>query len=182
MELILSFPRSKYVSLIKNILIVLAASVIIGLAAKTAIPLPFSPIPITFSLHAVIFFSVFLGMRGVLGTFCYLAQGMMGAPVFAGGIGAATLLGPTGGYLIGFVIVSITVAFLAKRLTEKTPLKVFAIMSLGTLLAYVFGVPYLALFVGAKNAILMGFIPFIPGALVKLGLTYGLLRKLQYFK
>ncbi|NGX39223.1 MAG: Biotin transporter BioY [Chlamydiae bacterium] len=180
----LSYPsESKGVSLLKDVLIVLGASLLIGLAARIVIPLPFTPVPIIFSVQAVIFFSVYLGKRGFLATLAYLAQGAMGAPVFAGGgSGIPYLLGPTGGYLVGFAVLSFTIALFSEQLKEKTPLKIFAIMLLGNALDYVFGVPHLALFVGAKKALMMGCYPFVVGDLFKLGIVFYTLRKLNYFR
>ena len=86
--------------------LVLGASLLIALAAQVAIPLPFSPVPVTGQTYAVLVVGAALGSRlGALSVALYVAEGVLGLPVFApgGAPGIARLLGPTGGYLVGFV-------------------------------------------------------------------------------
>jgi biotin transport system substrate-specific component len=91
-------------SWIKNIAVVLGASIIIALFAPISIHLPFSPVPITTQVHVILLLSCFLGSkRAAMAVMTYIAQGLAGFPVFAGGAaGLMVLAGPTGGYLVGY--------------------------------------------------------------------------------
>ncbi len=82
-----------------------------------AIQLPFSPVPITGQTMAVLLVGALLGSRrGALAVLAYIAEGLAGLPVFAGGAaGLARLFGPTGGYLVGFVAAAFLVGWLAER-------------------------------------------------------------------
>jgi len=167
-----------YPTFLRDGFIVLAMSLLLSLCGLISIPLPFTPVPIVFSLQAVIFFSVWLGKRGAYATWAYLAQGALGLPVFAGGAcGLAHFFGPRGGYLIGFAILSYIIATFSERMREKTPSKVFSLMLLGNGIAYLFGVPQLALFVGFKNALIMGLYPFLASDILKLLLAYFGIKK-----
>ncbi len=85
-------------TLLSDILLVLGASLFMALMARIALPLPFSPVPVTGQTFAVLLVGAVLGSRlGTLGVLAYIAEGAAGMPVFAGGGGFAYLLGPTGG-------------------------------------------------------------------------------------
>ena len=99
-----------------DIALIFAGSFLIALSAKVQILLPFSPVPITGQTFAVLMIGALLGARrGSLAVLAYLIQGAAGMPVFAFGGGFAILLGPTGGYLIGFI----PAAYVTGRLAEK---------------------------------------------------------------
>jgi len=153
----------------RDFLTILGVSILFALSSWIAIPLPFIPVPISFTVHLILFFSVFLGKRGALATSLYFAQGIVGLPVFSNGHGGiAYLLGPTGGYLIGYVIASSVIGLLSEQLKEKTPSKIFGLMLLGNLLIFACGLPQLSLFVGVSNALNLGFYPFLGGDFIKL--------------
>ncbi len=102
----------------------------------------------------------------------YVAQGLAGLPVFAGGkAGLAVLLGPTGGYLIGFIAAAFVTGWLAERGWDRRPLTTAIAMVLGNLVIYLLGVSWLAVFVGISKAPLLGMVPFIPGDIVKIVLA-----------
>jgi len=148
---------------------VVGASILLSLSAWISIPLPFTPVPISFTAQLVLLLSVLLGKRGAYATALYVAQGAMGLPVFAnGGATLAYLMGPTGGFLIGFVISSYVVGSLAEKIQDKTPVKIFSLMLFGNALIFTFGLPHLALLVGVQNALKFGLYPFIGVDLFKL--------------
>jgi len=148
---------------------VVGASILLSLSAWISIPLPFTPVPISFTAQLVLLLSVLLGKRGAYATALYVAQGAMGLPVFAnGGATLAYLMGPTGGFLIGFVISSYVVGSLAEKIQDKTPVKTFSLMLFGNALIFTFGLPHLALLVGVQNALKFGLYPFIGVDLFKL--------------
>ncbi|MDN3506750.1 MAG: biotin transporter BioY [Simkaniaceae bacterium] len=154
---------------IQDLFVVLGASILLALSAWISIPLPLTPVPVSFTAPLVLLLSVLLGKKGAYATALYVAQGAMGLPVFAGG-GAtlAYLMGPTGGYLIGFVISSYVVGSLAEKIQNKTPLKTFGLMLFGNALIFAFGLPHLALLIGTQNALKFGLYPFLGLDLLKL--------------
>lgn len=152
--------------------LVLAGSWLIALSAQVALPLPFSPVPVTGQTLAVLLMGALLGSRrGSLAVLAYIAQGLAGLPVFAGGaLGLARLFGPTGGYLFGFVIATYLVGLLAERGWDRRISTTAAAMALGNLVIYTVGALWLAPFVGGiDQALALGVAPFIPGDLVKIG-------------
>jgi biotin transport system substrate-specific component len=147
--------------------------VLLTLSARIAIPLPFSPVPITAQTMTVLLLGAILGSRrGSLCVAAYLLQGALGLPVFAGGTaGLAVLGGPRAGYLLGFVAAAFTTGALAERGWDRRMGSTLAAMLLGNAAIYAFGLPWLAAFVGPRNAIPLGLVPFIPGDLLKVGLA-----------
>ncbi|MEE8478480.1 MAG: biotin transporter BioY, partial [Candidatus Neomarinimicrobiota bacterium] len=103
--MVLAEQLIKSKSLTTNLAIVLSGSIILALLARLSIPVPFSPIPITGQTFGILFLGALLGSRlGMLSVIMYIMEGIIGIPVFAGGTaGFMYLLGPTGGYLIGFI-------------------------------------------------------------------------------
>lgn len=97
------------------VFLVVAGSVLIALLAQLEIPL--QPVPITGQTFGVLLVGALLGSRlGAVTVLTYLAWGAIGLPVFAGGIsGPARLVGPTGGYLVGFVGAAFLVGWLSER-------------------------------------------------------------------
>ena len=154
-----------------------AGSVLIALSAQVAVPLPFSPVPVTGQTFAVLFVASLLGRaRGTAAVLAYLAEGAAGLPVFAGAAaGPAKLLGPTGGYLAGFALGAYVCGALAERGWDRTPFRASASMILGNVAVFALALPWLARFVGASNVWALGFWPFIPGDIIKIGLAAALL-------
>lgn len=147
-------------------LTVLAGSALIVLA--TRIQLPMWPVPMTMQTFAVLLIAMALGMRmGVASVAAYLAQGAAGLPVFAAGGGVAYLVGPTAGYLWGFLLVAAVVGWLADRGLTRHHVGALMLALLGSTLVYVVGAGWLAGFVGAEAAFRAGVLPFLPGDLVK---------------
>jgi biotin transport system substrate-specific component len=157
--------------------LVLAASVLIALTAQVSIPLPFSPVPITGQTFGVLLVGAALGARrGTLGVMAYLAEGTAGLPVFAGGsAGPAVLLGPTGGYLIGFAGAAFITGRLAELGWDRRPTTTALSMLLGNAVIYAFGLPWLAVYVGLDRVLALGLLPFVPGDLLKVGLAVAVL-------
>lgn len=165
-------PTVRRSALLYDAALVLAGSLLIALSAQIAIPLPFSPVPITGQTMAVLLVGALLGARrGSLAVLVYIAEGMAGLPVFApgGAVGPARLLGPTGGYLVGFVAAAYLVGLLAERGWDRRVSTTAAAMALGNVVIYTIGVLWLTVFVGSLSAALAaGVVPFIPGDLVKI--------------
>lgn len=162
-------PARRLPAAIYSAALVIAGALLIALGAKLTIPLPFTPVPVTAQTLAVVLVGVLLGScRGSVAALAYLAAGAMGLPVFSwAGCGLAWLLGPTGGYLAGFV----AAAWIAGRLAEcgfdrRLPTAALA-MSAGIAAVYACGLPWLALYVGWPNVLALGLVPFLPGAALK---------------
>lgn len=156
-----------------NIALIVAGSLLTALAAQVSIPLPFTPVPITGQTFAVLLVGAVLGSRrGAASMALYVAEGLAGLPVFAGGkAGLAVLLGPTGGYLLGFIVAAFVTGWLAERGWDRRPLTTALAMVLGNVVIYLFGVSWLAAFVGIERAPLLGMVPFIPGDILKIVLA-----------
>lgn len=168
----LSIPRNFFHEAIK----IWGASILIALGAQIAIPLPFTPVPVTFGLQTLILLSALLGPKRALAmVLTYLGQGIMGLPVFSkGGSGIAWLFGPTGGYLVGYIFVAVIVGWLIERIRSREGIKVFSVMVFGNALVFLFGVSFLSRFVGWDKAIQFGLIPFIGVDFIKLIFAYHL--------
>lgn len=163
-------PTENKAALAYDVSMVLGGSWLIALAAQISIPLPFSPVPITGQTFAVLLVGALLGRRlAALSVAAYLAQGLAGLPVFAGGTaGLGKLLGPTGGYLLGFWVAALLVGYLAERGWTLQVGKTLLAMLLGNALIYLCGLPYLALFVGFEKMLVAGLVPFIIGDTIKI--------------
>ncbi|MGX1786262.1 biotin transporter BioY [Bosea sp. NPDC055332] len=147
---------------------VIAGVALMVLAAKTQIP--FWPVPMTLHTLAVMAFAVALGPQMAVSIVAaYLAVGAAGLPVFSGsperGIGLAYLLGPTGGYLAGYLAASWLVGMLARG---RGVLGQLLAMLVGLALVYVAGLAWLALFVPVSQLAAVGLWPFLLGDLLKL--------------
>ncbi len=158
------------VGVLREALLLLGGAVLIAIAAQISIPLPFSPVPVTGQTFAVLLMGAAFGSRrGVAAVGIYIAAGLLYLPVFASGVGGpARLFGPTGGYLLGFIAAAWLVGWLCERGLDRKLSTATLAMLLGTVIIYLFGLPWLAMFVGIDNVLMMGLVPFIPGAIIKL--------------
>jgi biotin transport system substrate-specific component len=147
-------------------------ALVVAVAAQVVVPVPMSPVPMTLQPLAVLAVGGLLGARSGAGALIlYLALGMLGLPVFAGGgSGVARLLGPTGGYLLAFpVAAAVTGAVVGLKPTLARTLVACAI---GMVLIHLGGVSQLALLGGDPAlAFRVGFVPFLTGDLIKIGLA-----------
>ncbi|HZL83922.1 MAG TPA: biotin transporter BioY [Candidatus Krumholzibacteria bacterium] len=157
-------------SVTRDLSLILAASVAVGLLAQVQISLAWTPVPITLQPFGVFLAGAALGSRrGALAMLAYLAEGAAGLPFFAGGsAGIAHLLGPTGGYLFGFVPTAFAIGFLAERGWDRSPLKAFLAMCVGSVVLFACGLAQLAAFVPRSELLRAGFTPFLVGDLIKM--------------
>ncbi|HWQ45165.1 MAG TPA: biotin transporter BioY [Methanosarcina barkeri] len=138
------------------------------------IPMPFSPVPITLQVFFVLLAGSMLKSKwGSLSMIVYTLLGIAGLPVFAGGSsGMGVLLGPTGGYIVGFILAAYIIGKLSEKAenTTRSKLLINALnMSIGVLVLYACGFFQLMLMaeIGPGTALTLGIIPFIPGEIVK---------------
>jgi biotin transport system substrate-specific component len=152
-------------------------SLVIALGAQAAIPLPFTPVPVTLQTLAVVLAGALLGsVRGTLAVGAYIAEGLAGLPVFAGGTaGISHLLGPTGGYLVGFLAAAFVAGLLAERGLARHWAGSLLVLAAGSVVLYVPGVAWLAAFTGPSKAVALGFVPFVIGDALKLAAGWGAL-------
>ncbi len=152
-------------------LVLIAGVALMTLAAKTQIP--FWPVPMTLHTLAVMAFAVALGPRMATAIMvAYLAAGAAGLPVFSNaperGVGLAYMVGPTGGYLLGYLLACPLVGALA---SGRGTVGRLGAMLVGLVPIYGFGLVWLATFVPSSEVVVLGFTPFILGDLVKVALV-----------
>lgn len=170
-------PSQRSHALLYDAGLVLSGSILLALSARVAIPLPFSPVPITGQTLVVLLLGALLGSRrGIAAVAAYLIQGFAGLPVFTnGGFGLAYAMGPTGGYLLGFLAAVWLTGFLAERGWDRKPVTAALAMVAGNATIYLFGSAWLAVLLGWQKAIMVGAAPFVLGDILKIGLAASLL-------
>ena len=157
----------------REVALILGGSLLIALSAQLQFILPFSPVPITGQTFAVLLIGALYGSRrGPATVVTYLALGAMGLPVFAGGaFGVARLVGPTAGYLVGFLAAAFVVGLLSERGWDRKPWTTAASMIIGNGIIYLAGVLWLSRFVGWQAVLSTGFLPFLAGDALKIALA-----------
>lgn len=147
---------------------------VICILAPFSVVLPFSPIPISLGTFAIYLASMVLGRRqGFLCVILYLLLGFAGLPVFTGfTAGAGKLLGPTGGYMIGYLFMALICGHFADKWNNCIPLNLLGIL-LGTIVCYAFGTIWLAIQSDLSfiSSLSVGVLPFIPGDFIKIGIA-----------
>jgi len=153
-------------------------SLLIALSAQVAIPLPFTPVPVTLQTFAVILTGCLLGSgRGALAALLYLAEGSAGLPFFSGGTaGLAHLFGPTGGYLVGCVAAALVAGLLSERRPGRSWPGRLLTLAAADIVVFVFGVTWLGAFTGMARAVVLGFVPFVVGDALKIAVAWGILE------
>ncbi len=159
----------------KSVALVVAFSLLTALAAQVAVPLPWTPVPVTGQTFAVLLAGALLGSRlGALAMLAYLAEGAAGLPFFKGGAGGAhyLFLSPTAGYLLAFPAAAFVTGLLAERGWDRRFPTAAAAMALGSLVILGAGWAWLALFYRtAGAAFAAGVAPFLVGDVIKIGLA-----------
>lgn len=164
---------SRIAGWLRDLLLIVLGALLVAALAQVAIPLPFTPVPITGQTFAVLLVGAALGSkRGLVSLSLYSLMGLSGLPVFAGGAsGIAYSLGPTLGYLIGFIAAAYVIGLLAERGLERSVRTSLVLFLVGTLVIYVFGAGWLAVQFGLEKALTLGVLPFILGDAIKLVLA-----------
>ena len=135
---------NRFDSILKNLLIVLIGSILYALSARIAIPIP--PVPVTLQTLVLLTFSMAVGSRLAFLTFAlYIFEGIIGIPVFAKPpfSGFYYLLGPSGGYLLGMLIASYFVGYLAEKNYDKNFIKSLITIFIGTIIIFIPGLIWL---------------------------------------
>ena len=151
------------------------AALLVAVSAQVVVPVALSPVPMTLQPLAVIVVGALLGPAAGAGALIvYLLAGVAGLPVFsAGRAGAAWLVGPTGGYLLAFPVAAAVVGAVARSREGRIPLlRLLAALAAGMVVIHTGGVAHLALLGGdPATAFRIGFVPFLTGDLLKIGLA-----------
>ena len=165
MELV---KKIESLNILKKISIVLFGTLLLTISAK--IKVPFYPVPMTMQTFVVVLIGITLGWKlGLATVFAYLFEGAIGLPVFAGtpekGIGISYMIGPTGGYLIGFLSSVFIAGFV--NLNKNLFIKFYLIL-LSIFAIYLTGVPWLAYLSGWEIAYVWGIKNFILAEILKI--------------
>jgi len=163
-------PRQKALGYIVDVLAIMSGVLLLVGSSYVALPLSWTPVPITLQTFVIFLLGACLGSkRGTLAVLLYLIEGVYGMPFFAsGGAGWGAILGPTGGYLVGFGIATFCIGWLLEKGCRKQFLTTGMAMLLGLGIIYTCGTLWLALFVGFPSAIMLGMVPFFAADLIKL--------------
>jgi len=146
-------------------------SAVICILAPLSLHIPVSPVPISLGTLAIYFVIYVMGMKlGTLSVAIYILLGLAGLPVFTDFTGGAgKLFGPTGGYIIGYLFMSLICGFFTDKWGDRIPLCLIG-MILGTGTCYLFGTAWLAYQASYTfpQALAAGVLPYIPFDLIKL--------------
>lgn len=161
-----------------DIALIAAGAGLTAIAAQVSIPL--WPVPITGQTLAVLLVGSILGaLRGTLSMVLYAILGIVGLPVFSDAShGVGVILGPTGGYIIGFIFAAALTGWLAQRAWDHRIIGAFLSFTAGTVITFVVGLPWLAatLHLSFEQTLQAGLYPFIAGGAVKALLAAGIVR------
>ncbi|TIO07239.1 MAG: biotin transporter BioY [Mesorhizobium sp.] len=173
----LALPEKGAARLATQLLLAIVGTLVLTLSAKTKVVL--GPVDISMQTLAVFLIAATFGMRlGVATLLLYMAEGAMGFPVFQStpekGIGIAYMLGSTGGYLAGFVVMAAIVGWAADRGWDRYPIKLFNAILVAEIVMMALGFAWLALLIGPEKSWQFGVVPFIVGDLIKVALAASL--------
>lgn len=184
-SLAVAIAESKPSSLLLDGSLVISATLLMAISAKLALPLSFSPVPITFQPFALLLIAFLLGSRRALAVMAlYLLEGAAGLPVFspAGPGGVAQLLGPTGGYLFSYPAVAyIAGSIYAERKTYTSAITAGVISET---VMFLFGAAWFALLTRSSlmHAAQVTVFPFLPGDALKLAAAAGIALLWQRYR
>jgi biotin transport system substrate-specific component len=140
------------------------------IGAYVYIPLWFTPVPITLQTFFVFLSGAILGKKlGAISQIAYSGMGILGIPIFAaGGFGSLYILGPTGGYILGFVLSSWVIGYMIRD--NNTTISIITAFMAGAAVIFTCGAGWLIFGLGLniKDAFLLGVLPFIPGCILKI--------------
>lgn len=162
----------------RGLALVVAFSLLTALSAQVAIPLPWTPVPLTGQTFAVLLTGALLGSRlGALAMVAYLIEGASGLPFFAaGGSGLQRLLfSPTSGYLLSYPAAAFVVGLLAERGWDRRFTTAAVAMAVGSIVILLGGWAWLCSFFGAAGAWAAGVTPFLIGDCIKIALAAAVL-------
>ena len=166
----------------RTVILVALGTALLALSPKINLPLPY--VPMTLQTLVVLMIGAAYGWRlGTATVIAYLAEGAIGLPVFAGPVGGlAPLLGPTAGYLAGFVAAAFITGWLSERGWDRSVPRLFVAMGLGHIVILAAGFAWLAfgMKLGVEKAWLVGIAPFVAASVIKNALGAALVPAIRY--
>ena len=169
-------------AVVRTVILVAPGTALLALSAKINLPLPY--VPMTLQTLVVLMIGAAYGWRlGTATVIAYLAEGAIGLPVFAGPVGGlAPLLGPTAGYLAGFVAAAFITGWLSERGWDRSVPRLFVAMGLGHIVILAAGFAWLAfgMKLGVEKAWLVGIAPFVAASVIKNALGAALVPAIRY--
>jgi biotin transport system substrate-specific component len=170
----LALPESRAARLATQVFLAVSGTLLLAVSARMKVVLG----PVDMSLQTLVIFlmAIAFGRKLAVATLLlYLAEGAMGLPVFQStpekGIGLAYMLGSTGGYLAGFVVMAAIVGWAADRGWDRNPVKLFGAVLTAEVVMLAMGFAWLALLIGAEKSWQFGVAPFIVPDLIKVALA-----------
>lgn len=156
---------------IKNMTYIALMAALLCVTGPLTIPIPFSPVPISVANFIIYICTIIIGLKkGTMSVLIYYLIGAVGLPVFSGFTGGLSkFVGPTGGYLIGFLFMALSTGIFVNKFKGKVYMYAVG-MIIGTLICYFIGTLWLSYLtqMGLKASLLTGVIPFIPGDILKI--------------
>lgn len=173
----LALPEKGASRLATQLFLAVLGTLVLTLSAKTKVVL--GPVDMSLQTLAIFLIATAFGLRlGVATLLLYMAEGAYGLPVFQStpemGIGVAYMLGSTGGYLAGFVVMAAVVGWAADRGWDRNPVKLLGAVLLAEIVMMAMGFGWLAGLIGPEKAWQFGVLPFIVPDLVKVALASAL--------
>ena len=164
--------------IIRGVILAIIGSFVVAALAQISVPL--WPVPITGQTFGVLIVGMALGSKlGMLSLTLYMLEGICGLPVFANfSSGPGVIVGPTGGYIIGFIFAAGAIGYLAERKWDRSILSTALAMLIGNIILYIPGLIWLGLFFAGlgkpaplEASIVAGLFPFLIGDVLKLALA-----------
>jgi biotin transport system substrate-specific component len=162
--------------LVRDVVLTLTGTALVVVLGLVAVPLPWTPVPLSLATLGVVLVSASLGpVRGAASMVIYLAVGALGVPWFAQHTEGWNF--PSFGYIIGYVLAATAVGFLARRGFDRSVLRTTLLMIIGTGIVYLAGVTWLKVYlqIDLTTALRLGATPFLAGDAIKMVIAAGLL-------
>lgn len=174
------WPHAAGTGALRALGLVAGGSALLALAAHVQVP--FWPVRLSLQSLVVVLIGIAYGSRlGAATLVAYVAEGALGLPVFQGGAGPLYLAGPTGGYLLGYILSALVAGLAAERGALARPAPALAAVFAAVAAIYLPGVAWLAVLFGPGKAVAFGLTPFLAGEALKMALVLALLPALQAF-
>ncbi len=180
-ETVIIRPQFLAGTAVRQVGVIIGASLFVALCARLSLPLPFTPVPLTLANFGVLLVGLALGSkRGFAALALYLAEGAAGLPVFspAGPGGVAQLFGPTGGYLMAYPLAAFLAGWIAERGATSFARKALAGLS-AEVAVFACGLAWLMVWTrGAAQAVTFGLAPFVFAEIIKIMAAAGIATRL----
>jgi biotin transport system substrate-specific component len=172
------WPRTAGSSALRTAILIFFGTGLLALSAH--IQIPFWPVKLSLQTFVVLAIGVAYGSRlGGATTLAYLIEGALGLPVFQSGAGMAYMMGPTGGFLLGFVLAAVVIGYCTERGMLNRFHTALAALLIAEAAIYIPGVAWLTVLFGPAKGIAFGLTPFLTGEALKVGLVLTLVPAIR---